>query len=416
MLSVAGSSRIMLYMQPTDMRRSFRGLSALIYQHLGRPEDGSYYVFVNRPRTHVKILYFDGDGLAIWYKRLEKGRFVMPRMQADRVKRDRRQLAMHLPLYRQEERLHNLGIEVSRQTLSRLYMKAAEVLLPVYLLMKEAILARKIIFTDDTPVRLQVPGNRKTVTGRMWVYIGGGNGPPFRVFEFTRDRCKKRPKEFLGDFKGYIHADAYKGYDDLFARDGVHECACWMHVRRKYVDARDAPVQLRDSVLRAIRHIFRYDRFARNHPDNSDELILAVRHEKIAPLIDWLFARTARALKEGEVLPGSAFAAAIGYMHGLDEALRTFLNHPQLMPDNGQSERAIRPLAIGRRNWLFAGSKRGGDATGVLLSIVQSCRAAGLDPFTYLQDVLRRINGHSANRIHELLPTKDWKPAETYYG
>jgi transposase len=324
--------------------------------------------------------------------------------------------AMHLPLYRQEERLHNLGIEVSRQTLSRLYMKAAEVLLPVYLLMKEAILARKIIFTDDTPVRLQVPGNRKTVTGRMWVYIGGGNGPPFRVFEFTRDRCKKRPKEFLGDFKGYIHADAYKGYDDLFARDGVHECACWMHVRRKYVDARDAPVQLRDSVLRAIRHIFRYDRFARNHPDNSDELILAVRHEKIAPLIDWLFARTARALKEGEVLPGSAFAAAIGYMHGLDEALRTFLNHAQLMPDNGQSERAIRPLAIGRRNWLFAGSKRGGDATGVLLSIVQSCRAAGLDPFTYLQDVLRRINGHSANRIHELLPTKDWKPAETYYG
>jgi transposase len=96
MLSVAGSSRIMLYMQPTDMRRSFRGLSALIYQHLGRPEDGSYYVFVNRPRTHVKILYFDGDGLAIWYKRLEKGRFVMPRMQADRVELDRRQLAMLL--------------------------------------------------------------------------------------------------------------------------------------------------------------------------------------------------------------------------------------------------------------------------------------------------------------------------------
>lgn len=86
----------MLYMQPTDMRRSFRGLCALIYQHLGRPEDGSYYVFVNRPRTHVKILYFDGDGLAIWYKRLEKGRFVMPPMQADRVELDRRQLAMLL--------------------------------------------------------------------------------------------------------------------------------------------------------------------------------------------------------------------------------------------------------------------------------------------------------------------------------
>ena len=96
MLSVAGSSRILLYTGPTDMRKSFRGLSALIYQHLGRPEDGSYYVFVNRRRTHVKILYFDGDGLAIWYKRLEKGRFIMPRMQGDRVELDRRRLAMLL--------------------------------------------------------------------------------------------------------------------------------------------------------------------------------------------------------------------------------------------------------------------------------------------------------------------------------
>ena len=324
--------------------------------------------------------------------------------------------AMHLPLYRQEERLRNLGIEVGRQTLCRLYMKAAQVLLPLYLLMKENILGRGIIFTDDTPVRLQVPGNRKTVTGRMWIYIGGGNGPPFRVFEFTRDRCKKRPREFLGDFRGYIHADAYKGYDDLFARDGVHECGCWMHVRRKFVDAEDAPPDLREGVLRAIRHIYRYERFARNRSNSSDELVLAVRREKIAPLIDWLFARTARALKDGEVLPGSAFAKAVGYMHGLGDALRTFLGHPQLMPDNGESERAIRPLAIGRRNWLFAGSKRGGEATGILLSIVQSCRAAGIDPFAYLEDVLRRINGHPAHRLHELLPTRDWKPAENHYG
>ena len=96
MLSVAGNSRIFLYMQPTDMRKSFRGLSALVYAHLGRPEDGAYYVFVNRVRTHVKVLYFDGDGLAIWYKRLEKGRFVMPRADGDRVELDRRRLAMLL--------------------------------------------------------------------------------------------------------------------------------------------------------------------------------------------------------------------------------------------------------------------------------------------------------------------------------
>jgi transposase len=96
MLSIAGSSRIFLYMQPTDMRKSFCGLSALIYQQLGRPEDGSYYVFVNRRRTHVKVLYWDGDGLAIWYKRLEKGRFVMPRSEGHKVELDRRHLAMLL--------------------------------------------------------------------------------------------------------------------------------------------------------------------------------------------------------------------------------------------------------------------------------------------------------------------------------
>ena len=96
MLSIAGNSRIFLYLQPTDMRKSFCGLSALIYHHLGRPEDGSYYVFVNRRRTHIKILYFDGDGLAIWYKRLEKGRFAMPELQGDRVELDRRRLAMLL--------------------------------------------------------------------------------------------------------------------------------------------------------------------------------------------------------------------------------------------------------------------------------------------------------------------------------
>jgi transposase len=322
--------------------------------------------------------------------------------------------AMHLPLYRQEERLHSLGIEISRQTLCRQYLAAAEVLRPLYLQMKALLIARGVIFTDDTPVALQVKGHGKTVTGRMWVYVAGGVGPPLRVFEFTVDRCKKRPKEFLKGYKGYIHADAYKGYDDLFTQEGVFECGCWMHVRRKFREAVDAPKDLRESVLRAIRNIFRYDKFARRHPTGGDELVLAVRREKIAPLIDWLFARTARALLDGEVLPRSAFAAAIGYMHNLGGALRTFLGDARLRPDNGESERALRPLAIGRKNWLFAGSKGGGDATGILLSLVQTCRVMDIDPFVYIEDVLRRINGHPAHRLDELLPG-NWHKAESYY-
>jgi transposase len=320
--------------------------------------------------------------------------------------------AMHLPLYRQEERLAAQGIEVSRQTLSRLYIRSAEVLLPLYNLMKRRTLDRGVIFTDDTPVPLLVPGRGKTVTGRMWVYVAGGCGPPFRVFEFTVDRKKVRPMEFLGDYRGYIHADAYNGYDGLFEREGVIECACWMHVRRKFVEAEDGPPEVRQEILRLIRGIYRFERVIRGR---APKTVLAVRRERSAPLIDRIFDLAARALADRLVLPRSAFAGAIGYLQGRGDALRTFLSDPRLRPDNGESERAIRPLAIGRKNWLFAGSKNGGDATGVLLSLIQTCRAMDIDPQEYLEDVLRRINGHPACRLDELLPG-NWQKAESYYG
>ena len=313
----------------------------------------------------------------------------------------------HMPLYRQEEKLRHAGIHISRQTLCRLYLQSAEVLRPLYERIKKLVLARGILFTDDTPVDLQVPGHRKTVTGRMWVYVAGGIGPPYRIYEFTRDRTKSRPKEFLNGFQGYIHADAYQGYDDLFAQEGIFECGCWMHVRRKFTEAMDAPAPLRRSVLAAIRLMYRYER---NLRDAAPEKLLAMRQQKIAPLIELVFDRTAASLKTGEVLPKSAFAEAIGYMHNLGPALKRFLDNPLLEPDNGASERALRPLTIGRRNWLFAGSQRGGEATGILLTMTQNCRVFGIDPFVYLTDVLRRIQGHPMSRIEELLP-HNWRPA-----
>lgn len=250
----------------------------------------------------------------------------------------------------------------------------------------------------------------------MWVYIGGGKSPPYRVFEFTIDRSQKRPQSFLGGFLGYIHADAYKGYDKLFERDGVYECGCWMHVRRKFVDATDAPPALRDEVLRSIRNLYLYERFIwKSGSDDMTEeerhtLALHIRKTKISPLIDGLFERTRQAVLKREILPGSAFDKAIGYMHNLGDALKTFIGNPYLRPDNGESERAIRPLAIGRKNWLFAGSEKGGDATGILLSLVQTCRAMNVEPLAYLTDVLKRISSHPASLLHELLPD-NWKPA-----
>lgn len=319
--------------------------------------------------------------------------------------------AMHLPLYRQAERLANLGVAIGRQTLCRLYCKAAFVLLPLYLALKTEILARGVIFTDDTPVRLQVKGKGKTVQGRMWVYVAGGAGPPLRIFEFTVDRRKRRPAEFLSGYRGYMHADAYSGYEGLFC-ESIVECACWVHIRRKFVEAEDGPPELREEVLRLIRMIFRYERVLKGKPA---ETVVAVRQERVAPIIDRILARTAAALLQGEVLPNSSFAKAISYLHNRGNAVRTFLGDARLKPDNSESERALRPLAVGRKNWLFAGSERGGDATGILLSLAQSCRVLGIDPLVYFEDVLRRINGHPACRIAELLP-HNWKKAESYYA
>jgi len=318
----------------------------------------------------------------------------------------------HLPLYRQEEKMRSLGIEIGRQTLCRQYLAAADVLRPIYDRMKEIILERGVIFTDDTVTRLQVKGRGKTVNGRMWVYIGGGPGPPYRLFEFTVDRKKERPKAFLGDYRGYIHADAYKGYADLFEREGVIECACWMHVRRKFVEAEDGPPELRAGILHLIRGLYRYERVLAGKPA---ETVVAVRGARTAKLIDRIFGLAGEAVRAQRILPQSGMGKAIGYLLGRGNALRTFLADARLKPDNGTSERAIRPLTIGRKNWLFAGSKRGGDATGILLSIVQSCRVLDIEPFRYLDDVLRRIQGHPANRLDELLP-HNWTPAAKYYS
>lgn len=323
-----------------------------------------------------------------------------------------RRTVLHLPFYRQEEDAKLTGIEMSRQTMNRLYLKSAENLLPLYELMKQEVLNRNIIFTDDTPVKMQTALKIGLKEGRIWVYVGGGSGPPIIIYEFTPGRDSKYPKEFLKDFRGYIHADAFPGYDKIFAQEGVYECACWMHIRRKFFEAKDAPVELRHRVLAMIRKIYLYERLIKDKDENT---ILAVREKKVTPLIEEILRVTSEALIAGDVMSSSKFGAAIGYLHNLGQAVKTFVTHPQLKPDNGASERALRPLSIGRKNWLYAGNQRGGQATAILLSLTQSCRALGINPREYLEDVMRRINGHPHKQLAELLP-HNWKKADSYYG
>jgi transposase len=323
---------------------------------------------------------------------------------------------LHLPHYRLEEEAKSIYFDLSRQTMSAGNIQVAEVLEPLVELMKQSVLSRNIAFTDETPVKMLVPGSGKTQDTFAWVYVGGGNGPPYRIFEFARKREGQYPQKFFKDFSGYIHADAFSGYSTLFLREDIRECACWMHIRRKFYEAKDAPAELRLKVLRKIRNIYRYERVMKKlDRETQGTVILEIRRAKIEPIIDELLKLTSRALANGEVMLDSDFADAISYMHNRGDAIKTFLENPWLQPDNGESERALRPISIGRKNWLFFGSERGGKAAGILLSLVQTCRAMGINVLEYLEDVLRRINGHPRNKLYELLPG-NWKKAESYYN
>ena len=239
----------------------------------------------------------------------------------------------------------------------------------------------------------------------MWVYISGWNNPAYIIFDFTVNRKAEHTLKFLKDFQGYVHADAYSGYDELFRKEKVTECACWMHVRRKFFEAEDGPVEFRETILKLIQNLYRYERVL----SKVDlEVKLKYRKEKIAPIIDQIFNKARSALTDpnSRILPKSKIRQAITYLFNQEEALKTFLTDAHVKPDNGASERAIRPLAIGRKNWLFAGSKNGGEATAIWLSLIQTCRAMDIDPFAYLDDVLRKIN--STTDLETLLPDQ-WK-------
>lgn len=323
---------------------------------------------------------------------------------------------MHLPYYRLEVEMKSMGLEFSRQTMSSSCIKVAKVLRPLVELMRQNIIKRNIIFTDETPVNQLSPGDGKTKKTYIWVYVGGGKGPPYRIYQFARKRNGDYPKKFLKDFAGYVHADAFSGYNALFKNNKITECACWMHVRRKFFEAEDVHPEVRRLVLQRIRNIYRYERAMKKlDRETHCDIILKVRNEKIRPLIDELFSMTALALTKGMVMPKSSFAGAITYMHNLGDALYTFLENPYLEPDNGESERALRPFCIGRKNWLFLGSKRGGEAAGTLMSLVQTCRVMKIDVREYIEDVLRRINGHPHSKLYELLPD-NWQKSDAYYN
>lgn len=313
-----------------------------------------------------------------------------------------KKFADHLPLYRISDILARDDVKITRQLLSQWVLKCGQNFKPLYDEMVKLILESGNVFMDETPISMQLKGNGKVHQAYMWVMSGGkAQDPPYRVYHFKLNRQHENAVNLLKNYTGVLHSDKYGAYVTLAQEKRIIWCPCWGHIRRKFVEAEFGDPKFRELVLRKIRHLFMLERVAWAR---SPEERLKIRQEKSVPIIDDLITLIKNRMVNGKMLPKSKFKTALGYFYSLIPYLKNYTNHPFARLDNNVAERAIRPLAIGRKNWLFMGSQDGGEAAAVIISLVQTCRALGIDPRVYLEDVMRRIMGHPFNKIRELLP------------
>jgi transposase len=314
--------------------------------------------------------------------------------------------ANHLPLYRQEGILLRQGVEISRSTMCDWMATAAELLGPIVKRMMAEILQSQVVQNDDTPVKVQDHDGKGIKTGRLWDSVGDHNHP-YVVYTYTPDRSAAGPAAIFKNFEGYLQADAYSAYNGLFASGKIIEVGCMMHARRNFYEARTSDPPRAHQALAWIKLLYDVERDAKAaHQSGDYEAFVAARHrlrqERSRPLFEqfhaWLEAEAPK------VLPKSPIGEAIGYALNHWTALARPLEGGFLELDNGACERAFKPVALGRKNWLFVGSDRGGETAAVLLSLCTTCKNLGIDPQAYLRDVLERVSTHPANRIDELLP------------
>jgi transposase len=361
-------------------------------------EPGSYYI-----KEIIRPKYVNPKKEEAGVVTAELPDSLLPKCRADEsllAEIITKKFADHLPLYRITEILKREGIGISRKLLSQWVVRCGMALKPLYNEMLYRVLNSKNIYIDETPVKLQDVGKCKQAY--MWVVVGGSESdPPYRIYEFKQNRCHDNVLDILKDYRGGLHSDKYAAYQKLAERKIITWFPCWSHIRRKFFDAEAGDPSFRQWVLRKIRYLFMLERVAWAR---SPEERLRIRQEKEAPIIDELIEKVKAKLADGRILPKSKLREAIGYFCGLIPYLKNYTQHALARLDNNVAERAVRPLAIGRKNWLFFGSPEGGEAGAVLFSLVQTCRGLGINPREYLEDVMRRIMGHNSQKLYELLP------------
>lgn len=318
----------------------------------------------------------------------------------------------HLPLYRQAQVFARHGVELSRSTLSDWVGGACWWLEPLHERLAAHVLAGARVFADDTPLPVLDPGRGRTKTGRLWAYARddrpwAGPDPPAVVFHYAPDRTAARPVEHLAGFAGVVQADGYAGFEHLTRGGRVTLAACWAHVRRRFYELHEATASpIAGEALRRIGRLYEVEAAVRGRPPEERR---AARERQARPLVDalrgWLEAQLAR-------VPGrSKLAEAIRYALGRWADLARFLDDGRIDLDTNPVERTIRPVALGRKNALFAGSDGGAARWAVVASLIETAKLNGVEPYAWLRDVLTRmVDGHPAGRLDELLP---FKPATT---
>jgi transposase len=317
----------------------------------------------------------------------------------------------HLPMYRQSQIYAREGIEISRNTMTGWASQCSKLLDPLIDLLKQSVFASEYLHGDDTPIKVLAPGLGKTKTGRIWVYARdgrpcGNKTPPAIVYYYSEDRKGKRPAAHLKDFSGVLHADAYPGYDNLYISDKnpestISEAACWAHTRRKFYEVTVAndKANIAISILEQISEIYKIEADIRGlDPDQR----LENRQQYSKKLVDELFANLK---KHRNNLPQkSSTVKAINYAINNKDALMRFLDDGQIEIDNNAAERAMRGIALGRKNWMFAGSDKGGHTAANIYSLIETAKLNNINPWRYLEKVFDVIQDYNSNKLHELLP------------
>lgn len=312
----------------------------------------------------------------------------------------------HLPLYRQHQRLTQAGITLSRTTLTNAVKRTIDLLKPIAEAQLASVLLSKILMMDETPVKASPAGNGKMKQGYFWPLYGDQDEI---VFTFSASRGRQHIEKTLRQqFSGTLLSDGYSAYASYVkANDKITHAQCWVHSRRTFIAAETAEPQAVRQALDTIAALYQHEAHLKEKKiDGEAKRTYRLTHSK--PLVDQFFEWCQTQLQRNDLVPSNPLTKALGYVIRREHELRVFLEDPDVPMDTNHIERALRPIPMGRKNWLFCWTELGAEHVGIIQSLITTCRLHDINPYVYLMDVLLRVNQHPASQVQDLTPRR-WK-------